>query len=205
MYYFNTIKMTSETFKKNLSHVPQQCDKLAIMTPAMEKYREMYHIRLGVVENEIEGDDESDYELEEAGDSKVEEDDYDAKDEKEFKVYDRKAGDSGRNEDIALSQKKNAAIERMTRRGRHLMVFSGLKTSDFLDINNNEIAKAWAVLYHFRAKTTESMLYEEFNALVQRNSASKSKINDSFGKLYYNLLQHYSSVGIQLNLQQSCP
>ena len=46
------------------------------------------------------------------------------------------------------------------------MIYSNINRVDFIDINENLTAKAWAILYHFRAKTTESMLFEEFNAVA---------------------------------------
>jgi hypothetical protein len=45
------------------------------------------------------------------------------------------------------------------------MIYSTHQDS-LIDFNDNQTAKAWAVLYHFRGKTTESMLFEEFNAVA---------------------------------------
>lgn len=144
--------------------VPQQVDKEAMMTPAMEKYKWDVQVRLGVQEQDFI--DDSDGEEEQADKSDGEQESEQEADDRAVKIYDRKAGDSGRNEDLAFTQQRLQALERMSRRGRHLMIYSNVTTSDFLDMNQNNIAKAWAVLYHFRGKTTETMLYEEFNALA---------------------------------------
>jgi len=45
------------------------------------------------------------------------------------------------------------------------MIYSSHQES-LIDLNDDQTAKAWAVLYHFRSKTTESMLFEEFNAVA---------------------------------------
>ena len=47
------------------------------------------------------------------------------------------------------------------------MIYSTHQDS-LIDFNDNQTAKAWAVLYHFRGKTTESMHFEEFNAVAYR-------------------------------------
>lgn len=85
------------------------------------------------------------------------------------------------------------------------MVYSNINRVDFIDMNENLTAKAWAILYHFRAKTTESMLFEEFNAVAQRNAVSKAQMHNLFGQFYFTLLEHYSNLGIQLQLSRSCP
>jgi hypothetical protein len=86
-----------------------------------------------------------------------------------------------------------------------MMLYSNVNYSTQVDINENELAKAWAVLYHFRNKATESMLFEEFNAIAQRNAASKAHMHNLFGRFYYTLVEHYANLGVQLNLQKSCP
>jgi len=47
-----------------------------------------------------------------------------------------------------------------------LLLYSNVNTLDFIDINANNMAKAWTILFHFRGKSTESMLYEEFNSIA---------------------------------------
>ena len=81
-----------------------------------------------------------------------------------------------------------------------MFLFNNTNYSMSQDLNENEIAKAWAVLYHFRNKATESMLFEEFNAIAQRIAAYKAQLHNLFGKFYYTLVEHYANAGVQLNL-----
>ena len=102
-----------------------------------------------------------------------------------------------------LELRKNA-IRSMTKKGRHLIVYSNFNQVNHYDLNNNNTAKAWAVLFHFRSKSTESMLYEEFSAIAYRNSIAKTRSHDMFSQVYFRLLDHFSSIGVQLNLSRNC-
>lgn len=92
----------------------------------------------------------------------------------------------------------------MTKKGKHLIVYSNFNQVNHNDLNNNNTAKAWAILFHFHSKSTESMLYEEFNAIAYRNSIAKTRSHDMFSQVYFRLLEHFSSIGVQLNLSRNC-
>lgn len=54
-------------------------------------------------------------------------------------------------------------------------MYSNVNQLNFVDINHLAEAKAWTILFHFRNKSTQSMLFEEFNSVSQRNAISKTK------------------------------
>ena len=41
--------------------------------------------------------------------------------------------------------------------------------------------------------------------MAMRNSHSKAKLNRSFGKLYFHLLDHFSNLGVRVSISKSCP
>lgn len=84
------------------------------------------------------------------------------------------------------------------------MLYSNVNTLDFIDINSSSVAKAWTVLFHFRGKSTESMLFEEFNAIAQRNTISKTKNHEVFNKLYIRLNKECFKHNLQLDMAGSC-
>ena len=92
----------------------------------------------------------------------------------------------------------------MAKKDNHLMLYSNVNTLDYIDINTNSIAKAWTTLFHFRGKSIESMLFEEFNAIAQRNTISKTKNHEAFNKLFVRLNQECFKFNLQLNMAGSC-
>ena len=54
----------------------------------------------------------------------------------------------------------------MAKRENHLLLYSNVNQLDFMDINESDVAKAWTILFHFRGKSIESMLFEEFNSIA---------------------------------------
>lgn len=54
-------------------------------------------------------------------------------------------------------------------------MYSNVNQLNFVDINLLPEAKAWTILFHFRSKSLQSMLFEEFNSVSQRNAISKTK------------------------------
>jgi hypothetical protein len=64
-----------------------------------------------------------------------------------------------------LTKLRDQSWKKLSKKSRYNMIYSSHQES-LIDLNDNQTAKAWAVLYHFRGKTTESMLYEEFNAVA---------------------------------------
>lgn len=120
------------------------------------------------------------------------------------KIYDRKATDTALSENLAYLELRKNTMASMTRKGKHLIIYSNFNQVNHNDLNNNNTAKAWAILFHFRSKSTESMLYEEFNAIAYRNSIAKTRSHDMFSQVYFRLLEHFSSIGVQLNLSRNC-
>ena len=92
----------------------------------------------------------------------------------------------------------------MAKKDNHLLLYSNVNTLDFADINAYALAKAWTVLFHFRGKSTESMLYEEFNSIAQRNTISKTKNHEVFNKLYLKLSQECYKHNLQMDMAGSC-
>ena len=68
-----------------------------------------------------------------------------------------------------------------------MLLYSNVNTLDFVDINTMDVAKAWTILFHFRGKSIESMLFEEFNSIALRNTISKTKNHEMFNKMYLEL------------------
>lgn len=68
----------------------------------------------------------------------------------------------------------------LAKQDNHLLLYSNVNILDFVDINSSNVAKAWTILFHFRGKSVESMLFEEFNSIVQRNAITKTKNHDVF-------------------------
>ena len=54
----------------------------------------------------------------------------------------------------------------MAKADNHLLLYSNVNILDYVDMNMSDVAKAWTVLFHFRGKSIESMLYEEFNSIA---------------------------------------
>ena len=78
-------------------------------------------------------------------------------------------------------------MAQMAKQDNHLLLYSNVNTLDFVDINTSDVAKAWTILFHFCGKSVESMLFEEFNSIAQRNTISKTKNHEVFNKIYLEL------------------
>jgi len=85
-----------------------------------------------------------------------------------------------------------------------MLMYSNINQLNFVDINRREEAKAWAVLFHFRSKSMQSMLYEEFSSISQRNQIGKTKHHDLFSKLYLTLTDEVWHDGFKLKMGQTC-
>ena len=92
----------------------------------------------------------------------------------------------------------------MAKKDNHLRLYSNVSTLDFVDINKSDIAKAWTILFHFRGKSIESMLFEEFNSIVQRNTISKAKNHEIFNKVYLELNAECYKNNLQVEMAGSC-
>lgn len=92
----------------------------------------------------------------------------------------------------------------MAKMDNHLLLYSNVNTLDFVDINTIPMAKAWTILFHFRGKSIESMLFEEFNSIAQRNTISKTKNHEVFNKFYMELNAEAYKHNLRLEMAGSC-
>jgi hypothetical protein len=58
-----------------------------------------------------------------------------------------------------------------------------------VDINKSDFAKAWVVLFHFKSKTFDSIIFDEFESIAMRNTIGKSKGHELFIKFYMKVLE----------------
>jgi hypothetical protein len=84
----------------------------------------------------------------------------------------------------------------MNKKDRHLLMYSNINQLNFVDINQKQEAKAWTILFHFRAKSLQSMLFEEFNSISQRNAVGKTKSHELFSKMYLKLMEQSYENGL---------
>ena len=54
----------------------------------------------------------------------------------------------------------------MDKKNKHLFLYSNVNSKKFVDINREDIAKAWNILFHFKGKSIESLIFEDFNSIV---------------------------------------
>lgn len=96
------------------------------------------------------------------------------------KSYERGAFESTFQEDSEYLKFRNRKIGQMDRVGRHLLIYSNINQLNFVNINNEDTAKAWIILFHFQNKSLQSMLYDEFNSISLRNTIGKCKNHNLF-------------------------
>ena len=99
---------------------------------------------------------------------------------------------------------RNQKLAQMAKRENHLLLYSNVNQLDFMDINESDVAKAWTILFHFRGKSIESMLFEEFNSIAQRNTISKTKNHEVFNKMYLELNSECYKNNMQVEMAGSC-
>jgi hypothetical protein len=107
-------------------------------------------------------------------------------------------------EDLTYLQLKEEMMSKMNKMAKHMVVYSNINHSNFVDLNELPAVKAWAILFHFRSKSIESQLYEQFAAIAQRNSIAKSRSHEHFNELFMKMLEQCSKVGLMLNMSQIC-
>ena len=88
------------------------------------------------------------------------------------------------NEEILFQKERRIKFEKMAVKDIHMMVFSSVNHLNYTDLNSSSVAKTWAVLYHFRNKTLDSALFDDFRSIAMRNSRGKSKSHMLFNKFY---------------------
>lgn len=92
----------------------------------------------------------------------------------------------------------------MDKKGKHLLMYSNINQLNYVDINHLTEAKAWTILFHFRAKSLQSMLFEEFNSVCQRNAIGKTKNHKLFGDFYLKMMEESYKTGLQIKMANSC-
>lgn len=142
--------------------------------------------------------------LEDVVDAGANSSDADEEKQKKKRVYERGAKEGTQSEDVMMLNKRKQRIRAINKHENHRLLYSNINTIDFRDINRLEVAKAWSVLFHFRSKSLESMLYEEFNQIAHRNTQSKTKYHDGFSKIYSNLVEHALDGRFQLQVADQC-
>jgi hypothetical protein len=78
-------------------------------------------------------------------------------------------------------------------------------TMNQTSLSKSQIAKAWAVLFHFRSKETDSHIYEEFNTIITRNMHAKVKGHFTYHKFHQEMQKQAVSKDMILRDQQKCP
>lgn len=97
----------------------------------------------------------------------------------------------------------------LDKKSKHLLLFSNINQLNFVDINrsadqSSDIAKAWAVLFHFRSKSFDSILYDQFESIAMRNTIGKSKGHELFSKFYLKLIEASYDKGFRMHLTTKC-
>ncbi|CDW77558.1 UNKNOWN [Stylonychia lemnae] len=124
---------------------------------------------------------------------------------KNLNVYDRKASESQKSEEFEFHQYRKRKIVDLDKKSKHLLLFSNINQMNFVDVNKNNIVKAWTVLYHFKSKTFDSALYDEFESVVMRNCVGKGKGHEWFSKFYLKMVEKSYDAGYRLQLAYKCP
>ncbi len=123
---------------------------------------------------------------------------------KEKKIYERKASESLYSEELEFHQFRKKKMQDLDKKSKHLLLFSNINQLNFVDVNQNETVKAWAVLFHFRSKTFDSIIYDEFESITMRNAIGKSKGHELFSKFYLKLIEASYDKGFRMHLTTKC-
>jgi len=83
-------------------------------------------------------------------------------------------------EEQALEQQQKTKLVMLDSKQKHLFLFTNYDQLNLEDINHSDIVKAWAVLYHFRTKNKDTLLFEEFKTIITRNHQNKCQGHDLF-------------------------
>lgn len=118
--------------------------------------------------------------------------------------YDFKSKEGRFSEEFAYQNSRKKRLGQLDKKQRHLLLFTNYDQLNFVNINNNNLAKAWVILYHFRSKSMDTQLFEEFSSIVTRNSSNKSKGHELFSNFYNTLLGLSYQNGYRVHLSQSC-
>lgn len=120
------------------------------------------------------------------------------------KIYERKASESLYSEELEFHQFRKKKLADLDKKSKHLLLFSNINQLNFVDVNRQDVAKAWAVLFHFRTKSFDSTLYDEFESMAMRNTTGKSKGHELFSKFYLKLIESSYDKGFRMHLTSKC-
>lgn len=120
------------------------------------------------------------------------------------KSYERMASEAQQKEDAEFLQYRQKKLAQLDKKGRHLLMYSNVNQLNFVDINQLQEAKAWTILFHFRNKSTKSMLFEEFNSVSQRNAISKTKGHQLFSQFYVKVMEATYEKNVHIQLATGC-
>ena len=123
---------------------------------------------------------------------------------KERKIYERKASESLYSEELEFHQFRKKKLQDLDKKSKHLLLFSNINQLNFVDINHSDLVKAWAVLFHFKSKTFDSLIYDEFESITMRNTIGKSKGHELFSKFYLKLIEASYDKGFRMHLTTKC-
>ena len=123
---------------------------------------------------------------------------------KEKKIYERKSSDSMYSEELEFHQYRKKKLKDLDKKSKHLMLFCNSNSMNFVDMNQSDLVKAWVVLFHFRSKTFNSMIYEEFESIAMRNTSGKSKGHELFSRFYLKLVEKSYVNGFRMHLSTKC-
>lgn len=120
------------------------------------------------------------------------------------KVYERAGTESSYQEDAEYLSFRNKKLKYLDKRDKHLLMYSNINQLNYVDINQLPEAKAWSILFHYRSKSPQSMLFEEFNSVSQRNATGKTKSHDLFKDFYMKVMEACHSEGMMIDRAGSC-
>ena len=107
-------------------------------------------------------------------------------------------------EELEFHQFRKKKLQDLDKKSKHLLLFSNINQLNFVDVNQSELVKAWAVLYHFNSKSFDSIIYDEFESITMRNAIGKSKGHELFSKFYLKLIEASYDKGFRMHLTSKC-
>jgi hypothetical protein len=98
-------------------------------------------------------------------------------------VYERSAREEKHTEEFVINQARKKKISELDKRARHLLLFSSIDELNYVNLNKSDVAKAWVALFHFLSKAPNgSVLYDEFESIMNRNMHCKGRSHELFTK-----------------------
>jgi hypothetical protein len=94
------------------------------------------------------------------------------------------------NEELQYLNSRKMKLSQMNKKQKHLFLFTNFDQLNFLNINKSNEVKAWVVLYHFRSKSIDSYIFEEFSSIVMRNCKNKVEGHELFNQFYKDFISY---------------